>query len=460
MSDIDEASPMITDTELVRRLAIALGEVDRVAKLKRQNKARRSAADEAAAGLRIELGQRIVDGRFTAWQRLGISDEAPDPTDRRAPGKGSVYFDRGRDRWIAEVTVNGKRSRKLHKTEAEAQTWLSTASERLADGETASAETWTVEAWLTNCLKLWTVELSATTLAMHRSAAEKWWIPALGTRRLDAVKPADISGVIAKMVAVPLASNSIRINTTTMNKAMKQALIDEHVTRNVVPLAKRPKVENVRDSKYLTPGEARRVLEIAAADEFHGDALALSLWLGLRRGEVLGLSWESIDLAARTVSIEAMLVRTPDGTELKSHVKGGRSKARTVPVPTGVADILERRRVRQIESRLAAGEAWTGGVPGTAGLVFTDGLGEPIKPDNFGRAVKRLTKKAGEEVNPHALRHSAATLLASSGVPMKTAQVILGHSSITMTADIYTHVMGDDLRAAADVMDQMFGTDL
>jgi integrase len=89
--------------------------------------------------------------------------------------------------------------------------------------------------------------------------------------------------------------------------------------------------------------------------------------------------------------------------------------------------------------------------------VFTDGLGVEVRPDNFGRAVKRITKAAGREVNPHALRHSAATLLAASGVQIKTAQVILGHSSVSMTADVYTHVLGDDLTAAADALDAALG---
>jgi integrase len=427
-----EAAPTaaLTDTDLVRRLSMAFGEVDRVAKMKRQNKARRTAADEAVTAFRIELGRRITDGTFTAWQRLGISDEAPDPTDRRAPDKGSVYFDRSRDRWIAEVTVNSKRSRKLHKTETDARQWLSAASKRLADGQTATAKTW----------------------VGHRAAADKWWIPALGSRRLDSVKIGDIENVIGEMVASGLASNSVRVNTATMGKAMKLALRDEHVTRNVVSLAERPPPENVREKKFLTPDEAIEVFKLAADDEMHGDALSLSLWLGLRRGEALGMSWEAIDFDAGTITLGAQVVRGPDGVELKPWVKGGKLKERQVPIWDAVAPIIERRKKRQMENRLAAGAAWVGGTPGTSGLVFTDGVGGWSHPDTYSNAVKRMTKAAGHEIPAHALRHSTASLLNAAGVPMKTVQDILGHSTIGMTMDIYAHSFDDDMRGAGEKM--------
>ena len=448
----------LKDLELVRRLSQAFHEVDKVEAMRRPSAARKSAADGAVTELRLELGHRITSGDFTAWNRLGITETSADNGERREAGKGSVYHDRERGRWVAELTVDGKRTRKIHPDQATAEQWLTTARQRLAEGQSADAPTWTVEAWLERCLAdLWPVNLSPTTIDMHRNAADRWWIPALGSRRLESVKPGDITAVVSSMTAAGLSPNSVRINTATIGKAMRQAVVDEHVTRNVVSLAQRPKVENVREAKYLTPDQARKVLELAPQDHHHGDAVALSLWLGLRRGEVLGLSWEAINTDAHTATIGAMLVRTPGGVELKGHVKGGRAKVRTVPLPKGAGAVLERRKRRQAEDRLAAGEAWCGGTPGTVGLVFTDGLGDPIRPDNFGRVVKRITAAAGQEVHPHALRHSSATLLASAGVPMKVAQVILGHSSITMTADVYTHVMGDDMTAAAAAMDRALG---
>ena len=162
------------------------------------------------------------------------------------------------------------------------------------------------------------------------------------------------------MTTAGLSPNSVRINTATMGKAMRLAVEDEHVSRNVVSLARRPKIEGVRDVKYLTPDQCRKVLDLAPEDTYHGDAVALSLWLGLRRGEALGISWEAINFEASTVTVGAMLVRTPDGVELKRHVKGGRSKVRTVPLPRGAADVLDRRKRKQAEDRLAAGEAWRG----------------------------------------------------------------------------------------------------
>jgi len=263
------------DLEVVHRFSQALQEVDRVAAMRRPSRARRNVAMEAATNLRLELGHRITAGTFAAWHRLGIADSA-DNGERRQAGRGTVYHDRSRDRWVAELTVNGKRHRKVVPTQTAAEAWLEVARQRLESGQDADGPTWTVETWLERCVnELWPVSLSPTTLEMHRHAAERWRVPVLGQRRLKTVTPSDVQTVITSMTDAGLSPNTVRINTATMGKAMRQAVVDDIVTRNVVSLAQRPKIENVRESKYLTPDQARRALAHASEDHLYGDAVAL-----------------------------------------------------------------------------------------------------------------------------------------------------------------------------------------
>jgi integrase len=121
---------------------------------------------------------------------------------------------------------------------------------------------------------------------------------------------------------------------------------------------------------------------------------------------------------------------------------------RTLHLPAEVIEVLRRAKARQAAERLRAGAAWQ-----ESGLVVTTEVGTPYDPNNLAKRVSTLTKRAGlSHWAPHELRHSAASLLLAMGVPLKTVSETLGHSSITITADVYAHLLADQRKEAATAM--------
>jgi integrase len=449
-------SSELRDRELVRRLRHALAEHERVARMKRPSDSRRAHADTALAELRGELGRRLVDGTFDAWDALGIA-AMPGDDDRRVQGAGSLYEDKARGRWVAELTVDGKRSRTIHRDRDAAEDWLREARQRIERGQSARASSTTVGEWLTARLDVWSMELRPSTIANHRAAVERWWLPSIGHVRLLALRQTDVEHVVKAMVSAGLSANSVRINTAPLIKALNEAVKDAHLglTVNVAAHATKPKITST-ESEYLTPDEARRVIA-EATDAYHGDAIVTAMLLGLRRGELLGLAWDRVELDADrpTVTINRQLIRGDDGPVLESTTKTGDKGMRVVVLPPMAVDVLRRRRQRQRAERLAAGSAWRH----EHNLVFTTATGSAVDPDALTKAVYRLTRKAiGRQVSAHALRHTAATLLHDAGVSMKVAQAILGHTTESMTSRVYTHTMDHQLDQAAALLNDLLSS--
>jgi integrase len=201
----------------------------------------------------------------------------------------------------------------------------------------------------------------------------------------------------------------------------------------------------------VSADEANRLLQAARGDRFEG-VYTVGLALGLRRGEVLGLTWPDVDLDGANLRVLRSLQRI--GGKLQfTETKTPKSR-RTVPLPQYAVRALRTHRVKLLQVRLAAGPDRS---DDGHDLVFSNRTGGPIEPACLRRAYQRLLATAGlPAIRFHDLRHSAASLMLAQGVPLKTIQEILGHSSIAVTAGFYAH-LGEQLkREAADAMDRVF----
>lgn len=276
----------------------------------------------------------------------------------------------------------------------------------------------------------------------------KHLIPDLGRIRLEKLTPQHVQRLLDEKLKSGLAPQTVVHIRTTLRSALTQALKWELVTRNVAALVDPPKIAR-HEIRPFDLADARRFLDIAKGTRL-GALYMVALTSGLRKGELLALKWENVDLERAEVRIVESLQRV-GGALVTSETKTERSR-RTLALPASVIAALRAHRVRQLEERLAAGPAWK-----DHGLVFSSRVGTPIEPRNLTRDFERVLRLAQvPRIRFHDLRHSAASLLLAQGTPLRTIMEQLGHSLITLTANTYAHVMPAAMREAADTMDAIF----
>ena len=168
----------------------------------------------------------------------------------------------------------------------------------------------------------------------------------------------------------------------------------------------------------------------------------------MRRGEALALRWkQDVQDKSQTLRISGSLSRQ-GGKLVRSGTTKTKDSRRDFPNTDEVADVLRRIKVRTATDRLRAGSKWV-----DSGFVFVTEFGEPVDPRNALRALKVAASRAElEDIGIHTLRHTAAALMLNNGVPMHVVSKLLGHSSISITVDIYGHITNDVTRDAADVL--------
>ena len=242
-----------------------------------------------------------------------------------------------------------------------------------------------------------------------------------------------------------------------LRQALQRAVKWGLISRNAAALADPPHVPH-RPLVQISVDDARRILEVTSGTRLEA-LVAVTLFGGLRQGEVLGLRWSDIDPDARTLTVALALQRLP-ATETEPsrlalvQAKTSRSR-RSVSFPAVLADILRSHRARQAEDKLRAGQLWKERI---RGLVFTTVTGGPLSGPEVTKAYQRLLAQARlPRWRYHDLRHACATLLLASGVDIAVVRDILGHSTIALTANTYAAVLPSLQREAAERLATFIG---
>jgi integrase len=181
------------------------------------------------------------------------------------------------------------------------------------------------------------------------------------------------------------------------------------------------------------------------------NAITLALATGMRRGEVIGLRWESVDLNRRILTVREARYELI-GKHGNKAPKGGRT--RDVDLSDMAARALRFERTRQVKAQRAAGDAWQ-----DEGFVFTDDFGRPVAPMGLSAAFRHVTEQAGlgGRYTLHALRHTAATWMLAGGTDIKTAQRLLGHSEAGILLRTYAHAIEGRGREAVGTIESTLG---
>jgi integrase len=226
-----------------------------------------------------------------------------------------------------------------------------------------------------------------------------------------------------------------------LRNALQHAVREELVQRNVAKLVQ-VQTPRYRVGRGLSVAEGKKLLDDVRDDRLSA-AYVLALYLGLRRGELLGLHWSDVDLDGGSLEIRTALQRV--NGELTLTPPKTRRSERPVPLPSVCVDALRRHCERQAEEREAAGEQWQ-----ETGLVFTTRRGTPIEPRNLNRHFYPIRERLGLDVRFHDLRHTCVTLLLGLGIPPHIVRDIVGHSALDVTMNIYAHADMTEKRAALD----------
>ena len=338
-----------------------------------------------------------------------------------------------------------KRTTVYGKTQGQARARAKGLRKRLELGQPATDTTDTVGAfaleWITTGPAA--SERKASTKAMYATLARNHIASsALGGMPLGKATPRAVEGWLVELRARGLAESTVRIAYDILLAILETAVRDGALGRNPVTAVKRPRVTR-REASYLTPDAVRAVLSAAGSTRY-APLFPLLVNTGLRRGEALALQWSDVDLEAGTLRVRGTLARVNGKLEV-TEPKTPRSK-RAVPLSEVAVRTLRAVRTEQARERLRAGSRWH-----QTGFVFVTEFGEPCEPRNALRAFKAAAERAGlpSSVGLHTLRHSAASVMMASGVPLKIVSDILGHASVAITGDIYGHVSPEVSREAA-----------
>jgi integrase len=363
-------------------------------------------------------------------------------TRRRGNNEGSIYR-RADGRWEASVSVGGgKRRRYYAKTRQEAARKLNEALKAHGDGLPVTSERQTVEKFLEGWLETVKASVRIRTHLRYEQYCRLHLAPYIGKLPLGRLSAQHLQRLYADRRAAGLSATSVAHLHAVIHKALGQAAKWDIIPRNVADLVEKPRMETP-EMKTLSPEQARSFLDAARDDRLEG-LWVLALNTGARQGELLGLKWDAIDLDRGTVQIRASLQRV-SGRYIFAEPKTARSR-RQILVTESVIAALRRHRSAQLEERLRAGSAWC-----DYDLVFSDRYGQPILATELTRgAFYPLLARAGlPKVRFHDLRHTAASLLLGRGVHPKIVADMLGHSTIAITIDLYSHTTPAMHRQAA-----------
>jgi len=339
----------------------------------------------------------------------------------------------------------------------EAEQALAALLKGLADGTYAHDERKTVGAWLDEWLAA-KVEagLRPTTARSYRQHITDYLTPHLGKLRLRDLRPGHVSAMLRKVAAAgPGPATVRRIHATlrsALSSAVRQQLIAYNVAANVeLPAAPRPKV------RPWEPAELGAFLDHATTDERLGAFFELVAATGLRRGEAAGLRWEDVDLAAGVLVVRQQLVQVAGERQcpycpavhrgvMFGPVKTASGEARRVELDSQTVGVLLAHQLRQQTEREQWGAAYE-----DHGLVFARENGAPLALDAITKRFRELVKEAGlRPVRLHDLRHGAASLRLAAGTDIAVVSKLLGHSSVAITSDTYSHLLAGVGKAAAE----------
>lgn len=365
-------------------------------------------------------------------------------------------------RYQAKYTYNGKRYTIYGTDLKEVCRKLRDAKYEMDHGIYTRPEKITVDSWYKTWLKEYRENVVRETTIIGNRKCYRHVGPEIGHMKLQAVRPEHIQRILNKMKREGYSGGYIDNTRQTMNMMFHQAQMNGIIIINPVERSVLPRTEGRKENprrRALTEQEQKTFLEcVSKRKPFYADIFYVGFSTGMRVGEINGLEWEDIDFERMEIHVNGTMIKVAGKNYYKGPVKTGESR-RTIPMLPEIARRLRKHRIEQAELRMMMGDRWEP-VKGLEHLVFTTMFGKPLMTLSVGRyidatvnAVNRAEEKKAaaehrkpelmETFCPHSMRHTFATRALERGIPPKVVQGYLGHSTIDITLNIYTHVTAE-----------------
>lgn len=344
---------------------------------------------------------------------------------KRPAGEGSIYYNEKKELWVAQVTLpTGKRKTKYGKTQKEVKAWLQAQRESVSKGIYTESDHVTLSTYLQQYMEGQVNSLRPKTVESYTYLIEKHINPELGNVKLSQLRPDHLQALYTKKINEGLSKRTVQYIHAVLHKSLNQALRWNLVSRNVSDLVdppspdkKTPTVLNVEQTKLFMEKIKGHRWELIYLIAIGG---------GLREGEILALHVNDIDISRGVVFVSKALQYLPGNGLVVSEPKTATAK-RNVPLP---------------EFTLIPLKAYLDSLKGNQKFLFETSNATPISPRNLLRHYHSILEELGFPKMPfHNLRHLSASLALMAGVNPKTVQQRLGHSTVSLTLNTYSHLL-------------------
>lgn len=366
---------------------------------------------------------------------------------KRGNNEGSIYK-KPNGAWRAQVSLNGTRLSFTADTRGECQTWIKKTINQIDNGLTLDGAQSCLNEYLPSWLTSIKSSLRPTTWELYTHMAEHHILPALGALKLKDLRPDIIQRFYNTKLGQGTGERTIQLIHVVLHRSLEQAVNLGTLPRNPTEAVMRPEYSHA-EMKILDESQVSQLM-ISLQGDRHEALLQLALATGMRQAELLGLKWSDLDWNHQTIRVQRQLRRDFHLGEpfAAPKTKSGR---RTIALGSTSIQKLREHWERQNQERQQTGARWQ-----ENDLIFPSSVGTPLNYSNLVKSFKESLKTAGlPDIRFHDLRHTAASLMLNHGVPVIVVSRMLGHSKVSITLDIYGHVIPEMQHQAAALMDEL-----
>lgn len=319
----------------------------------------------------------------------------------------------------------------------------------------------TIDDWCLTWLKEYKEpSVKQGTVGVYADTYDAYIKKPFGKKKLKDLRPEQIQNLYNTLKNEGYSRSTVELVSVVLGNMYKQAYKNQLIQRNPVPLATLPKMDPPKERRVLTMEEQVLLMDTLKGHKYYY-IYELALSTGMRNGEVRGLQWSDVDFQKRVIHVRGTLVQNRYGFYI--DLPKTRSSYRDIPMLDNVFVLLKEHKKEQLEKRLLLGQDWKA-CKGLENLVVTTDMGAPLGKSYLNKVLKTTTRKIQlqhpefEYITFHGLRHTFATRCIENGMEPQVLKTILGHSKLSITMDLYAHVLPDTKNKEMQKIASLFST--